>query len=160
MIKWVGLIQEAEAVWLKVECTLELFFKGWIALKKIQQLYFHRYSLALNISLDAKALLRAVTRLEAPHLTLCCVPFPKSCNWWRFYIQASLFLSALPEWVSRPLHSTRPCLSQGPRADWLKGRHLLIWWQHSPPPPLSPTSPAPQDLGGRTTKGWVSTSPI
>lgn len=50
MIKWVGLIQEIEVVRLKSESTLELFFKGEIALKQIQQLYFHRYSLALNTS--------------------------------------------------------------------------------------------------------------
>lgn len=48
MIKWVGLIQEVEAVRLQVEITLELFFKGWIALKQTQQLHFHRYSLAIK----------------------------------------------------------------------------------------------------------------
>lgn len=54
-MSWINSIGRSRIrIRLKAESTLELFFKGWIAVKQTQKLCFHRYSLALNISLDAK----------------------------------------------------------------------------------------------------------
>lgn len=47
----------------------------------------------------------------------------------RLYIQASLFLIALPECTSQPLHSVKPCSSPGPRVGRLKGKQTVI---HAP----------------------------